>query len=198
MCPHNFQGPNGFNLTPHSISFSSTEGLIFPHWFANLPWLWTRSFLPSVSLIALPFKQTVHDTKWDGTSVSFFKTAGKWQKNHRHRLQEPSWSWCSRANEAQKRLLTEDQEFSSAEHWFTHVEPRRRPTLQLPEPLFFHSDKDINVTITHQMQWSSFWLLETTSSPDPSVLIQTKWLPAFTLGGISSASSPSTSYDTQW
>lgn len=44
---------------------------------------------------------------------------------------------CSPSNEAQKTLLMEDRKLSSAEHWFTHVEPRHCLSLQLPDPFFF-------------------------------------------------------------
>lgn len=37
------RSPNGFNLTPHSKSFSEAGAVIFPRRFVNLPWLWTRT-----------------------------------------------------------------------------------------------------------------------------------------------------------
>lgn len=41
----------------------------------------------------------------------------------------------------------------NSEHWFTRVEPRHCLSLPFPDLLFCHSDKDINVTITHQMKF---------------------------------------------
>lgn len=64
--------------------------------------------LSSVTLIVqarsqfLPFKQTACDTKRDGTSVTFIKTAGKRQENWSRRGLVRTQR-RSRSNEAQKR-----------------------------------------------------------------------------------------------
>lgn len=66
---------NGFDLTPHFISFSSAGTVTFPDRFVNLPWLWTSAatWLSSARMDdfdhgeprrdALPFKLTAHDAK---------------------------------------------------------------------------------------------------------------------------------------
>ena len=98
--------PNGFNLTPHSISFPAAGALIFPRRLVNSPWPWTCIYsqplhgnrdeaqLSRTTLIVwktclqfLPFKQTVHDMKWDWISVCSLprlciNTACKLQENN--------------------------------------------------------------------------------------------------------------------
>lgn len=66
---------NGFDLTPHFLSFSSAGTVTFPDRFVNLPWLWTSAAtrLSSAHMDdfdrgeprrnALPFKLTAHDAK---------------------------------------------------------------------------------------------------------------------------------------
>lgn len=112
----------------------------------------TEAELRSVTLIMeacsqfLPFKQTVREIKWDGTSASFVKTAGKWQANYSRRLQEPSWSLFSAAAALMRLRRGCWWKIINSQHWFTRVGPRHCLSLPYPDPLFCHSDKDINVT----------------------------------------------------
>lgn len=69
--------PNGFNLTPHSICFSTAGGVIFPRRSVNLPWLWTRIFILSRSADGVQLSKT---TRKNPLTISSFWTNCAWHE----------------------------------------------------------------------------------------------------------------------